>query len=133
MAATPKLEEPRQAAGQHHCATRATHECTTRELVLQVAPHKANSLRQWLAARSVTASITAIGTVTVTMLDDRPELGILSALVRGWMREESVEALFATCHGVEVDVALDLRSTSDPPCSSVTRSRPEVVVSWRET
>ena len=109
MAATPKLEEPRQAAGQHHCATRATHEYATRELVLQVAPHKASSLREWLAARSVTASITQIGTVTVTVLDDRPELEILSALVRGWMREESVEALFASCNGVEVHVALDLR------------------------
>ena len=110
MAATPKLEEPRHALGQRHRATRATRECTTRELVLQVAPHKANSLREWLAARSVTASITHIGTVTVTVLDDRPELEILSALVRGWMREESVEALFASCHGVEVDVALDPRS-----------------------
>jgi hypothetical protein len=48
--------------------------------------------------------------VTVTVLDDRPELEILSALVRGWMREASVEALFASCHGVEVDVALDPRS-----------------------
>jgi hypothetical protein len=106
MAATLKLEEPRLHALRNGVARLPVHDRTTRELVLRVAPHKANSLRNWLAARSVTASTTEIGTVTVTMLDNRPELEILLALVHGWMREESVEALLASYDGVEVDVAV---------------------------
>jgi hypothetical protein len=105
MTARPTLDKPRQVVGQRGFATSATNEWTSHELVLQVAPHKANSLREWLAARSVTAAITQLGTVTVTTIDNRPELGILLAVVRGWMRDESVEALWASCNGVEVDVA----------------------------
>jgi hypothetical protein len=34
-----------------------------------------------------------------------PVLGDVSALVRGWMHDESVEAVFASYDGAELDVA----------------------------
>jgi hypothetical protein len=89
------------AVSSDHATRAETPEWTVRELALEVAPYKAESLRNWLEARSVTASITGIGTVTVPT----PEPAGVMALVRGWMRYESVEALFGSYDGMELDVA----------------------------
>ena len=84
------------------------HRSLEHDVVLEVAPYKTASLSAWLTGRSIVASVTDPGIVTVPATANRKaELNDVVDGVLAWMLDERDDAVCATYGSVDLRSSLE--------------------------